>query len=339
MLILPDHWVWDFWFADHGAERHVFFLKAPTALGDPELRHRNARIGHAVSTDLRSWTLLPDALAPGPDGAWDDIATWTGSVIRSGDRWHMFYTGISSREAGRVQRIGRAVSTDLVTWIKDDGPVVEADGRWYELLDLDAWHEQAWRDPWVYWDDETCEYRMLITARAPDGPADGRGVVGAARSDDLVNWEVLPPVSEPGEFGHLEVPQLVTVGGRCYVVFSVYGFANSAAWRQRRPEVTGTHYLMGESPAGPFRMVTDEFLCGDARGELYAGRMTSDVDGRLVLMAFVQYPNGEPFVGALSDPIPVEVAEDGALRVEPAGVAAATTGWGLRRGGQRGRNR
>jgi len=24
-----------------------------------------------------------------------------------------------------------------------DGPVIEAEPTWYELLDLDAWHEQA----------------------------------------------------------------------------------------------------------------------------------------------------------------------------------------------------
>src|ERR1700761_6905642 len=109
-LRLQDKWVWDFWFARDQDEHHVFYLQAPRDLGDPELRHRNATIGHAVSTDLEHWRVLPDALRPGQPGDWDDIATWTGSVIEHDGRWHMLYTGISSAENGLVQRVGLATS-------------------------------------------------------------------------------------------------------------------------------------------------------------------------------------------------------------------------------------
>jgi beta-fructofuranosidase len=34
-LRLPDHWLWDFWFAVDGDDVHVFYLQAPRALGDP----------------------------------------------------------------------------------------------------------------------------------------------------------------------------------------------------------------------------------------------------------------------------------------------------------------
>ena len=52
-----------------------------------------------------------------------------------------------------------------------------------------------------------------VTARANDGDPEGRGVIGHARSHDLVHWEVLPPVTEPMGFGQMEVPQLVEAGG------------------------------------------------------------------------------------------------------------------------------
>ena len=81
-LRLDGHWVWDFWFARDGDDVHVFYLQAPRSLGDPELRHVNATIGHAVSRDLRDWEVLPDALGAGAPGAFDDLATWTGSVLR-----------------------------------------------------------------------------------------------------------------------------------------------------------------------------------------------------------------------------------------------------------------
>jgi beta-fructofuranosidase len=109
-LRLPGHWLWDFWFAQDGGDVHVFFLQAPRDVGDPDLRHHHARIGHAVSRDLRTWEVLPTALSPGRAGSFDDQATWTGSVIRVDGRWHMFYTGVSSREGGAVQRIGLATS-------------------------------------------------------------------------------------------------------------------------------------------------------------------------------------------------------------------------------------
>jgi hypothetical protein len=97
--------------------------------------------------------VLPDALRPGPPGAWDDLATWTGSVIEHDGRWHMLYTGISRAERGLIQRIGLAVSDDLTAWRKHPAnPVLQADGRWYELLDLTSWR--------------TFSY----SARAPAGP-------------------------------------------------------------------------------------------------------------------------------------------------------------------------
>ncbi len=129
----------------------MFYLQAPKNLEDPDLRHGSASIGHAVSPDLVSWTVVPDAIGPGPSGAWDDTATWTGSVIEHGGAWHMFYTGISSLEGGLVQRVGHATSFDLFEWTKDTrNPVIVADPRWYEGLDPTAWREHAWRDPWVF---------------------------------------------------------------------------------------------------------------------------------------------------------------------------------------------
>src|SRR5438477_10851503 len=110
-LRLPDKWVWDFWLA-RDTRHHVFYLQAPRSLGRSELRHHSASIGHAVSRDLRAWEVLPDALHPGPAGSWDDLATWTGSVVEHAGCWQMLYTGINRSERGLIQRIGLATSDD-----------------------------------------------------------------------------------------------------------------------------------------------------------------------------------------------------------------------------------
>ena len=50
---------------------------------------------------------------------------------------------------------------------------------------------------------------MLVTARSRSGAAGQRGVLGHARSADLVRWQVQPPLTQPDTgFWHLEVPQV-----------------------------------------------------------------------------------------------------------------------------------
>src|SRR5262245_39486407 len=121
-LRLPDAWIWDTSYAVDGDLVHAFFLHAPRSLGNSDLRHHAARFGHAVSRDLVSGELAPFSLEAGGPGAWDELATWTGSVIRDGDGWLLAYSGLSVVESDHVQRIGFARSTDLVAW-RRCGPV------------------------------------------------------------------------------------------------------------------------------------------------------------------------------------------------------------------------
>jgi beta-fructofuranosidase len=307
-LRLPDHWLWDFWFAHDGDDVHVFYLQAPRGLGDPDLRHHHATIGHAVSRDLRRWEVLPEALGPGSPGAFDDLATWTGSVIRHDGSWLLFYTGIARAESGAVQRVGLARSGDLVTWERE-GVLLEADPRWYEPRD--------WRDPWVEWDGENGRWEMLVCARANAGPADGRGVIGHAWSHDLRTWRAGPPLSPPGEFSQLEVPQLVQLGGAWRILFCATRDDHSEV-RLARPGVVaewGTHYLSSPSRLGPYALDTDQFLAGHPEGRHYAGRLVRH-RGEWCFLAWKLHDDGGRFAGELSDPVPLRIEADGSLAVD-----------------------
>jgi beta-fructofuranosidase len=282
------------------------------------LRHRNARIGHAVSTDLYNWTPLPRPFDAGPPGAFDDLANWTGSVLWHGGLWWMFYTGVSTREDGQVQRVGYVTSPDLMHWTKGDAPPVSADARWYEIRPTGA--QEAWRDPWVFHDEESDAFHMLTAARAKDGPFDGRGVIGHASSTDLRHWEIEPPVSEPGEFSQLEVPQLVKLDGRWRILFCASAADHSAA-RLARPGVvaeTGTHYLVAAHPFGPYRLDRDDFLVGSLAGRYYAGRLLYH-RGAWHFFAWENVGAAGEFVGVVTDPMPVEVDDGGGLRVREPG--------------------
>ncbi len=305
MFALPDSWVWDFWFADDGEQYHLFFLYASRALRDPDARHYRASIGHAVSADLEHWDRVADALVRSDAPAFDDLATWTGSVVRHPDgTWFLFYTGSTLTEAGNVQCIGYATSSDLMTWQKSAAnPVLQADSRWYETLADGQWHDEAFRDPWVFPDPDGDGWHMLVTARGRTGPADDRGVVGYARSTDLRTWELRPPLSEPGQgFGQLEVMQVEVVDGRPVLLFSCLATDFSAA-RRATGESGGVWAVPAGSLVGPFDVADAHPVTDDA---LYSGRLIRRrSDDRWVLLAFHHSDEEGGFVGTLSDPVAV----------------------------------
>lgn len=292
---LDESWIWDFWIADDGEWYHVFYLQAPRSLRDVELRHHHASIGHAVSKDLRQFEVVGDALQPGPEGSWDDLATWTGSIIRDDGVWHMFYTGVTVVDDTAVQRIGRATSADLMEWEKDPGPLIEADARWYEKVDEPGWPEEAWRDPWVFRGRDG-RFHALITARVAGGPLHRRGVVGHASSVDLEHWEVGPPLSDPVELLHLEVLQLANLGSETVLAFSTHPIPGEPV---PNGSIEGTYLVRSVAELGPFDI---------ARAELalpldhYSGRLVRTREGEWVWLATIG--RGRDFQGELSDPIP-----------------------------------
>jgi beta-fructofuranosidase len=311
MLRLAASWVWDFWIADDGDRYHLFFLKASRALVDPDRRHWRATIGHATSTDLTTWTEHADALIPDDSPAFDDLATWTGSVVRDeSGQWRMFYTAVSRAEGGLVQRISSVVSDDLFTWRReDDRQVLEPDARWYETAEARDWPDQAWRDPWVFRDQGA--WHMLITARANQGAPDDRGVIGHATSPDLARWTVHPPVSKPGAgFGHIEVVQVAVVDGTPVGLFSCLGAQLSQERRAEDP-IGGVWAFATESLTGPFRL-EQAYRLTDER--LYVGRLVQDRAGNWQLIAFRNDDEDGGWVGEITDPRPVQWV-DGRLTV------------------------
>lgn len=297
MLELPDSWVWDFWIADTGTEYHLFFLFASRALRHEELRHRRASVGHAVSADLVTWRRLPDALVRSDPPAFDDVATWTGSTVRADDgRWHLFYTGLSDSPVRDSQAVLSAVSDDLMTWTKTPALVV-ADPRFYSTGEQRG--HPAWRDPWVF-RHEDGRWHMLLTARdRRDADVLGSGVLGHAVSDDLLSWEVLRPLTEPGAgFGQLEVPQVVEVDGRTYLLANCLNGELDPS--RRTPGGGGVWIVPADGALGPFHLGRAALITDSSR---YVGKALRDRTGEWQFLAFRNVEDGE-FIGALADPVP-----------------------------------
>ncbi len=318
VLSLPDKWVWDSWYVQDGELWHCFFLQADKAIKDPELRHWNVSYGHATSRDLVNWDHLGTCFKPSVGPAWDDYTTWTGSVVCGDDaQWHLFYTGTSHDGGGKHQKLGHAVSGDLHSWERvGDGLIVDRDDR-YEEFTPGRWHDRAFRDPWVM-RSPNGGWLMYFTARnASVENSMEAGAIGCATSEDLFTWTLQDPVFTGG-FGELEVPQVFEWGGSWYCLFctSHRFWSDEALSTISGPPRTGTHYLIGDSPVGPWRIAPGPMLDGDAPEQRYAARIV-DAGGQKLLMGFhMQDPKTGHFPGIISDPVPVLRGQDGLLSLE-----------------------
>lgn len=312
MLTLPDAWVWDSWYWDDGEQFHAFYLKASRALLDPERRHHRPSVGHAVSSDLEHWTPVADALVCADAPAFDDQGIWTGSIVRGDDaRYHLFYTGIDRPTLSRIQRIGHAVSDDLLAWTRlSADPVVVADPSWYET-DATAGREN-WRDPWVFRDGDG--WRMLVTAQSATGDLGQRGCIATAWSADLLAWTVEPPLAEHVGLHQLEVLQTLEVDGRWVVAYCLTG---RDVHTPGMPQVTGTWTAPADGPGGPFHLERAEPIAVDGN---YAGRIVVDRSGTLNLMAFIDFSQRHDLGGSLGNPVPLELTPQGTLQPTMAGA-------------------
>ncbi len=309
MLKLQDSWIWDSWYTFDGEYHHAFYLRASRALGNPDRRHRHPFIGHAISKDLKNWQVCADAIAISDSPAFDSWTTWTGSVIRDDSgKWWMFYTGTSREDSGDEQRIGAATSDDLFTWTKiSNRAMVEADPVEYEMLDYNKWHDQAWRDPWVFKGDDA-EWHMLITARANIGDKFSRGVAGHAVSEDLLNWKVLPPLTKPdGGFGQMEVFQVEEIDGVATLLWCSGPNELTPELRAKHP-YGGMFSVTGESKLGPFNIQDAVWF---PHKSLYAARVVQH-EGKWFMLGFINEVDGE-FVGEICDPIEVKIVGKGLL--------------------------
>jgi beta-fructofuranosidase len=317
LLYLRDKWIWDSWYIqDEEMVWHVFFLQADKTLGDPEQRHWNVSHGHATSRDLSHWMYHGTVFGPSDEPAFDDFTTWTGCVIRTAETWTMFYTGTSRAEDGLVQRIGRATSPDLSTWTRE-GLALDFNcpgAEHYEGHVPGRWKDSSLRDPWVISDPDGSGWLMFFTSRSPlPDETNASGAVGLARSPDLVDWTLHPPVYI-GTAGELEVPQVFEREGRWYCLFCTTAHYWSDAMRAAHLPTNGTHYLVADHPIGPWSLGPMPFLDGTPDCDRYAGRILRHHDRDL----FIAFNKGSPecFAGTLCDPIAVTVHPDGILSLQ-----------------------
>jgi len=278
MYAPEDRYVWDYWLVREGPTYHLFHLQAPRSLGDPDRRHEHSSIGHATSTDLVNWTTRPGVLQPDTH----DTTTHTGSVVWHDGRYVMLYSGWSH---GR-RAVFRAESIDLDTWHKSPRePVLRPDARWYDAAG-------TWADPYLIADpDHPGAWLVYVKATDRRHPSGLGGCVGAARTRDLRNFEVLEPVWSPGTVREPEVPAVYRLGERWALVVMLIPPCCSDRYRSLiAPRVPqwGDVILWADHPLGPFTSPTGDQLTIDADQKMMIRLIDAPGVGGLVALSWWQ---------------------------------------------------
>ena len=177
----------DFAFVKKDGVYHLFYIRHNDLL-PPWATEID--FGHAISTDLYHWTQLPNVLGLNSQG-WDNIHVWAPHVVQWGGMWWMFYTGISDSPGhlNGTQRIGTAVSSDLMTWNRTpDQPIwstqLAPSWAWWSPLN----GNMACRDPFVMPDPNAPGQWLMYYTASPASDSLATLVAVARSTGDPGLW-------------------------------------------------------------------------------------------------------------------------------------------------------
>ncbi|MGA2082846.1 MAG: glycosyl hydrolase family 32 [Holophaga sp.] len=273
-----------------GRTFHLFHLVLPN----------HDYIAHAVSQDGMTWTRTRNAIFTGEPGSWDDDMLWTMHVSLDPVRrvYEMFYTGLHRAENGFVQRIGRAVSRDLLRWRKENehNLPLHPSGSHYEGP---GFSERGWisfRDPFLL--RQAGQEWMLLCARVLGGQVNRRGCVGLVRRT-ADGYHLEPPLFYPRMYDDIECPCLVELEGTYYLIGSI------------REDVE-VHYWWCETFRGEYRAFNDNVLMPKGN---YAARIMRDGHFVLVYTFYIDGLNVESGTRSLPPPKQLRRRSDGKLEL------------------------
>jgi len=285
----------------HDGLYHLFHLVLPN----------HDFIAHAISDNAINWRRVDNAIYIGNPGSWDDLMLWTMHVTPDPHQpglWRMFYTGLSRREQGLIQRLGMATSADLYRWKKSsvdwqdlrgksDPPKIKAalkdlvptestnlespidsnscfplspDPKFYEAA-LDG--ERGWisfRDPFYFRDGD--RGWLLAAARVDHGPLVRRGCVAAMEETKPNHFSAVQPLHSPHLYDDVEVPNLIKLSDEYYLVGSIREDAKIRYWH-------------ADDVNQPWKNYYDNVLLPQGN---YAGRICQDDKGVLLFNFYTQ---------------------------------------------------
>ena len=181
---------------------YIYYLKDK---GDS----RNHSIYLATTTDFVNYTEYDDVVLESTPGAQDD---WigTGSVVKVGEKYYLFYTGHTDGPMEFKEKVMAAVGDSPLAFTK------LAD--WALTPPEELGQKRDFRDPQAYYDPETGEITLTVTA-AQDGVA---RILKFTLSSDLQTavYDGIIFTDPTGEFWNLECSDTFRIGDTWYITYS-----------------------------------------------------------------------------------------------------------------------
>jgi beta-fructofuranosidase len=278
--------LWDTTLFEDDGTFHLFFLQTHG-------------LGHAVSTDLTTWTPAADIDLRGKPGDWNEHGgPLTGCLVKHEGRFYLFAGSLTPDTRESVY--GVFTSDDLTTWEPHPAnPVLRAPESFgHEGSTRDWGMFDAWRDPVIQLGADG-RYHAYLSARS--GPWDESrtgAVVAHASSADLIEWQHHEPLFETDRVKYTEVPGLFELDGRHYLHFLDHGWGGLRIHSPSRQDTAGTYYLVAPSPEGPYEWPEDPLLIGGGHDRVAAwASRTIEYDGGHLL--YHHTASTRPAFGAL----------------------------------------
>ncbi len=139
--------------------------------------------GYATSSNGRSWTkdtANNPVLTKGSGTDFDEEGVGSGTVIKDGSTYKMWYTGYTDAGSNNVPAIGYATSSNGISWTKSGSNPVLTKGT------SGAWDDAGVLSAIVIKESDT-SYKMWYTGRAAEGDI-GNLQLGYATSSNGVSW-------------------------------------------------------------------------------------------------------------------------------------------------------
>lgn len=202
-----------------------------------------------------------------------DYCIGTGSFIKENSTYYGYYTGhnyLFLNTSRPQEGILYATSPDLNSWTKQAS---------FLITPPTGYDQNNFRDPDVFYNDETQEYWMVVGARINNV---GELVYYTTKDLASPNWSFQGAFYAPNSYDMLECPDVFKWGSYWYLVFSDTNLQNA------------THYRYASSPSGPWTTPANDLL--DSR-YFYAAKTASDGTNRY-LFGWVPTKDGSSDAGA-----------------------------------------
>ncbi|MQG05702.1 MAG: glycoside hydrolase family 32 protein [SAR202 cluster bacterium] len=288
---------------------HMFFQNVPYQSSPPEPADGSIHWGHAASKDFIHWTDFPVALTPSPDGP-DNGGCFYGNAVNNEGIPTLIYYGV---------RGGICIATsddDMITWDKSvHNPVIPAPTG-----------DEEWKvhDPFVW---KNGDYWYCI-----NGSQTGEGrQIGTSydagfmfRSKDMITWEYMYPLYEPGKESDLAVPDFFKLGDKHCLLFASHTrgaqyyigtYANNKFVPESHGRMNFTRFSSSHDRNSPDDMMTS--------GDMQSPFSWNAPDGRRIMISWViegrtrEVQTSSGWSGTMSLPREISLSDDNTLEIRP----------------------